>query len=179
MTNTPFVPKNAGKPFVYEEARFAKISKDDDACYRCHRTIISIKSFWPLRSPETVPTGLPFDNPQTDQEKAENQQWCADNMGRNSEEAFRWSHTGGYHSNNLDCIYMCLVLCEDCKLEILGPYMKFKDHTVSPHMHHYSRHRARNDQNVQSRWDARKQKRALRDVLTGLPICSEGKKKRV
>jgi len=180
MTNTPFVPQNAGQPFVYAEVRFAKISKDDEACYRCHRTTIPLDAFWPLRSEETASECLlPFANPQNDQEKAENQQWCVANMGRNSSEAFRWSHTGGYHSNNLDCMYMCLVLCEDCKLEILGPYMKFKDHTISPYMHHSRRRATRNDQDIQNRWDARKQKRALRDTLVASPICSEEKKKRV
>lgn len=149
--NKTFIPSMAGKPFEYQETRFAPISKDDNYCYRCQRSILDLFD----------PDHRPHPTPQNDHERDENQEWFQQNQGRHNEEVLRWSDVAGYYSNGLDGMRMCLVLCEDCKLEILGPFMKFKDAMYGPQQYHRERWKRRNDQDVQNRWDARKQKRVL------------------
>lgn len=157
MSNRKFTPALAGQTFEYQETRFAPMSKDDNCCYRCQRSILDL---FDLHSEDPFDQ-RPYSIPKNDHEHKENQKWFQQNRGRHNEEALRWSDVAGYYSNNLDGMRMCLVLCEDCKLELLGPFMKFKDAMYGPQQYHHKRWEQRNDQDVQNRWDARKQKRVL------------------
>lgn len=161
MNNKTFTPALAGQTFEYEETRFAPISKDDNCCYRCQRVILDLFG--------NQSDQRPYPTPQNDHEHEENQKWFQQNRGRHYEEALRWTDVAGYYSNNLDGMRMCLVLCEDCKLEILGPFMKFKDQMYGPQQHHRQRWKQRNDQEVQNRWDARKQNKTLLKVIKDIP----------
>lgn len=162
MNNNTFTPALAGQTFHYKETRFAPISKDDNYCYRCQREILDLFDLYS----EKPSNQRPYPTPQNDHEREENQKWFQQNMGRHNEEVLRWSDTAGYYSNGLDGMRMCLVLCEDCKLELLGPFMKFKDAMYGPQQHHRKRWEQRNDQDVQNRWDARKQKRILNSTIS-------------
>lgn len=163
-----FTPAMADQVFEYSETRFAPISKEDNCCYRCQRNLLELSALFGIQSDPSLldPSDHPpYPHPQSEAEKDENWRWQQMNRGRNRSEAFRWSAVAGYDSNNLDGMRMCLVLCEDCKLEILGPFMKFKDAMYGPQQYHRERWKQRNDHDVQNRWDARKQKRVLKDSI--------------
>lgn len=149
MSAVPSVPK----PYEYSQVRFGRVSHRDNTCFRCNRVLLTVDELW---------EGAPHAVTHNAVQRQENATWFSANRGRVQEEALRWTDTGGYHSNNLDCIRMCIVLCEDCKLELLGPFMKFKDESVAPSDWHHERRKTRNDADIQARWDRRKLSRALR-----------------
>lgn len=168
MRPEKFTPAMADQVFEYSETRFTPISKEDNCCYRCQRNLLELSAMFSMASDPSLvaPSDRPpYPQPQSEAEKDENWRWQQHNRGRNRSEAFRWSAVAGYDSNNLDGMRMCVVLCEDCKLEILGPFMKFKDVMYGPQQFHRERWKQRNDQDVQNRWDARKQRRMLHAAL--------------
>ena len=83
-------------------------------------------------------------------------------LGNCEEEVLRWSDRGGYFSRGLDTVDMHIVLCEQCKFELLGPYMRF---TMSPYEFHYARREKRDDEAVLQKWRARKARRDLLKTL--------------
>lgn len=177
MHKETFTPLMADQEFEYQETRFSPISKDDNCCYRCQRTLLDFDVFDLKHASSTNPGDEPpYPDAQDEFERAENKMWFKKNTGRMKEEALRWSDIAGYYSNNLDGVRMCLVLCEDCKLEILGPFMKFKDAMYGPGQYHRTRWKQRNDQDVQNRWDARKQRRALHAALPNIGSMNVGKR---
>lgn len=82
--------------------------------------------------------------------------------GNCREEALRWHGTGGYFSRGVDMVTMNIVLCENCKFELLGPYIRF---SLPLWEFHYARRERRDDEAIRARWRARQERRALNAML--------------